>query len=288
VSGITIRNGKAPFGGGIANSGGSLTLSECVIENNQATVSGGGIVSGKTLKIIRSTIRSNTASSGGGLSTGFPSTTTVRDSTIQSNRAGEGGGISNRGSTYLVNSTVAQNTADGNGGGIYDFGTADSTILVTAGLYNTTVIDNDADHDRDETGGVGGGIYASHLARIRVVNSLIGRNTLGDSPVYSDCRGTLELSGYDVFGVSDDCTFTGISPPHLVGPGFGNEMDTMLRDNGGPTLTVAPLPGSVAIDNAVDCRDEQEVALTTDQRGAPRVAGAACDVGAVELGAVVP
>jgi len=240
------------------------------------------------LKIIRSTIRSNTASTGGGISTAFPSTTTVRDSTIQGNRAVDGGGIYNAGATYVVNSTVAQNAADAYGGGIYDRGTADSTILVTAGLYNTTVIDNDADHDRDETGGIGGGIYASHLARVRVVNSIIGRNTLGDSPVYSDCRGILELSGYDVFGVSDNCTFTGTSPPHLVGPGFGNEMDTMLKDHGGPTLTVAPLPGSVAIDNAVDCHDEHEVALTTDQRGAPRVAGAACDVGAYELGAVVP
>lgn len=289
VSGITIRNGKRAqsSGGGIFNDG-NLTLSECVIESSQATFSGGGIASGGTLKVIRSTIRSNTAGSGGGLSTFFPSKITVRDSTIQNNRAGRGGGISNQGTIYLVNSTVAQNAADGDGGGIYDFGTADSTFVITAALYNTTVIDNDADHDRDEAGGIGGGIYASGLSRSLVVDSLIGRNTLGDSPVYNDCRGRLELRGSDIFGVRDGCTFSGVGILSVVGPGFGNEMDTMLKDNGGPTLTVAPLPGSRVIDSARGCVDEKGDELTTDQRGAPRVAGAGCDVGAYEFGADVP
>ena len=51
-------------------------------------------------------------------------------------------------------------------------------------------------------------------------------------------------------------------------------MDTMLRDNGGPTLTLALLPPSPAIDGAnsvLGCVDEKGDPLTTDQRGAPRV-----------------
>ena len=48
-----------------------------------------------------------------------------------------------------------------------------------------------------------------------------------------------------------------------------------LRNNGGPTLTHALLPGSPAI-NAGD------TTLTTDQRGEPRPAGGADDIGAYE------
>ncbi|MEJ8672811.1 choice-of-anchor Q domain-containing protein [Streptomyces sp. MS1.AVA.1] len=52
----------------------------------------------------------------------------------------------------------------------------------------------------------------------------------------------------------------------LVGP---------LADNGGPTDTVALLPGSLALDAADGCP-------ATDQRGVARPQGAACDIGAYE------
>ena len=58
-----------------------------------------------------------------------------------------------------------------------------------------------------------------------------------------------------------------------------------LQDNGGPTMTHALGPGSVAIDHipAVDCVDADGAPLTTDQRGVTRPQGDACDVGAVEM-----
>jgi len=63
-----------------------------------------------------------------------------------------------------------------------------------------------------------------------------------------------------------------------------------LQGNAWPTPTRALLSGSDAIDatTAQGCVDETGVSSTTDQRGAPRVAGARCDVGAFEFGAVVP
>ena len=64
-----------------------------------------------------------------------------------------------------------------------------------------------------------------------------------------------------------------------------------LQDNGGPTPTHALLTNSEAIDNTIDslgCVDETGSQLATEQRGAPRVAGARCDVGAFEYDAVVP
>ena len=44
-----------------------------------------------------------------------------------------------------------------------------------------------------------------------------------------------------------------------------------LQDNGGPTLTHAPLPGSQALDSGSDAL-ATNAGLTTDQRGASTVA----------------
>jgi hypothetical protein len=56
-----------------------------------------------------------------------------------------------------------------------------------------------------------------------------------------------------------------------------------LADNGGPTFTMALLPGSRAIDAA-----NTALAPATDQRGFPRPAGLAADIGAFEYGSVMP
>ena len=57
----------------------------------------------------------------------------------------------------------------------------------------------------------------------------------------------------------------------------------LLADNGGPTLTMALLPGSPAIDAG-----NTSLAPDTDQRGFPRPAGLAADIGAFEYGSVMP
>jgi hypothetical protein len=56
-----------------------------------------------------------------------------------------------------------------------------------------------------------------------------------------------------------------------------------LADNGGPSLTMALLPGSPAIDAG-----NTSLAPATDQRGFPRPAGLAADIGAFEYGSVMP
>lgn len=56
-----------------------------------------------------------------------------------------------------------------------------------------------------------------------------------------------------------------------------------LANNGGPTQTLAPAPGSPAIDVADTCAG---TIPATDQRGYQRWAGAAPDLGAYEVGAV--
>jgi hypothetical protein len=65
-------------------------------------------------------------------------------------------------------------------------------------------------------------------------------------------------------------------PDPMLGP---------LQDNGGPTMTHALLPGSVAIDRIPPslCVDADGQPLTEDQRGEPRPGRTMCDVGAFEV-----
>ena len=63
---------------------------------------------------------------------------------------------------------------------------------------------------------------------------------------------------------------------HSIDPVLGP-----LQDNGGPTRTMAPLPGSPLIDGGPPtCTDVSDEPLATDQRGDPR--GTPCDIGAYE------
>jgi len=101
--------------------------------------------------------------------------------------------------------------------------------------------------------GCGGVTIASGSARL--VNSIASRNT-GNPP---NVAGTFLLFGHNLIGVDP-----------MVGP---------LANNGGPTLTMALLPGSPAIDAA-----DPAAAPATDQRGVPRPVGPAPDIGAFEYG----
>ncbi len=275
ISYISIRNGnrrgEQSLGGGIRNVFGSLSIIDCVIENNRS-FHGGGVSSSGPLGIVHSTIRSNTALHEGGginINTGY---IVVRNSTIHNNGADNGGAIYNRGSLYITNSTISTNYANSNGGGIYG-------QQFTA-LYNTSVVGNDADHDRDQNGGIGGGVYTR--TRFVVSNSLIAGNTVVDSPIYDDCNGTLEAYGrnffYDRTGCSIPNPGSGLVSLNTIGP---------LQDNGGPTWSHALLTGSEAINiETFPCTDEKNVPLTIDQRGAPRIVSGFCDAGAFEHGAI--
>ena len=63
-------------------------------------------------------------------------------------------------------------------------------------------------------------------------------------------------------------------------------LDTVLRDNGGPTPTHSLVSNSPAI-NRGDAAYAGDTGLVLDQRGGPRVAGGRVDIGAVESGSTV-
>ena len=290
ISGVTIRNGYfLPFttGGGGIYSAGTLTVTNSTISGNQAGFHGGGIYNFGKLTVTNSTISGNQAGFfGGGIfnqgNINVISTLTVTNSTISFNQArGNGGGIHNQGGSLTVtNSTISQNNANTYGGGIFNNGIAN--------VYNTSIILNGADADNDPNGGSGGGVYNDPGATFNLRNTLVAGNTQ-TTYVYDDCKGTLNVYGWNLLWDVIGC---------FVNDGVGgswnflNSLGTLgpLQNNGGPTWTHALLPGSNAIDGghpAQGCLGPNSFPLATDQRGAARVVGIRCDIGAFEYGAKV-
>jgi hypothetical protein len=272
ISGLTITNGYAPnvdgevdanLGGGIANFG-TLTLSNSTVTGNTANSCPEGTC-----------FEGPPPSAGGGIFNGNADGTavlTIINSTVSDNFDvfGQGGGIANGvydsypyyevpgGTVILSNSTIAGNGCFANGGGIFNHG----MVMVT----NSTVSDNYTNN------GNGGGIYDA------VSNGLVMGNTiLAGNYAYEggDLYGRLTGDGYNLIG--NAYPGGGFDPTDLlnVDPRLGP-----LQDNGGPTPTMALLPGSPAI-NAGDNTN----APMWDQRGAPfhRIVHGSIDIGAFEV-----
>jgi hypothetical protein len=251
-------------GGGIYNSGGTLTITNSSVSQNQAGTSdpipggsGGGISNSGTLTIINSTIDSNgCAISGGGIAN--YGTLTFTNSTVSDNYAygqhdgipwGHGGGIV--GGVAFNNSTLSGNSANLSAGGIEGSGT----------IMNSTISGNN-----------NGGISVN--GTLEIGNTILKAGASG--PNISNHGGTITSAGYNVS--SDN------GGGYLMGPGDQINTDPMLgslQDNGGPTFTHALLPGSPAID-AGDPNFTPPPLY--DQRGNPfvRVFNSRIDIGSFE------
>ena len=170
----------------------------------------------------------------------------------------------------MTNSTIGGNKAvgfgrpvmnAGFGGGIYNSG----ALTVS----NTTISGNSAREG-------GGGIYTTGTTSLQntIVSSSSGGNCAGQS-------GKLSSLGYNLSS-DDTCGFKGDGDLNNTNPTLGP-----LQNNGGPTATMALLPGSQAIDagNPSGCTDGLGHLLKTDQRGMPRPDkedSGGCDMGAYE------
>jgi hypothetical protein len=116
-----------------------------------------------------------------------------------------------------------------------------------------------------------------------------GTLTMTSSLVDGDCLDSVVTSnGYNIESPGDTCGFDPDGTDQVNVSADDLKLGE-LADNGGPTMTHALLPGSVAIDviPVIDCVDAVGAPLTTDQRGQPRPAGTTdpkkCDVGAFEV-----
>jgi hypothetical protein len=236
LSSLTVTNGQASEGAGIFNLG-NLTISNCTIEGNRVNngAGGAGNFNGGTLTVTGSTIADNIAlgglgGDGGGIFNGSSSTLTMAETTLYHNNAHFGGGLDNLGTATLTSVTVTANLVH-----------PDLTAGYCAGLLVGT-----------------GGTLLLH-------NCIVAGNVNLGGGLPSDIAtvgtGTVDASSsYNLIGTGGSGGLVNGVNHNLVGvanPGLGT-----LANNGGPTPTVALLPGSPAIDNG-----DPALRHVKDQRG---------------------
>lgn len=306
---VFSRNSSYGNGGAIdfyTYSRGQLTLTNCTFANNTASFNGGALSAGSTVTIAGCVFSGNHAESGGGVFISEFGTITVNATTFSDNVATMGSGgayeASSSGSQSLSNSTIANNQATQNGGGI-DANYAPTTI------NNCTLSGNSAG---SKGGGVngsgtitsstifgnsatfGGGLARGQYGPFTITDSTIAGNTakqtaggiLGDEAIQStivadniaagvasDISGSLFSLGHNLIsstlGARGFIATDVLNVEPLLGP---------LQDNGGPTQTMALLPGSPAL-----AAGDPTHVPATDQRGFPRIVNGTVDIGAFEV-----
>jgi predicted outer membrane repeat protein len=250
-----------------------------------------------TVLISNVTITGGWAGASGGGVWASLSDVTIVDSTIRDNTTTQdGGGIFlDVGSLLLINTTVSGNSAGdfGLGGGIHSFGLPNAIANLT--VVNSTVSGNSARR--------GGGIYARATVEVSLTNTTLADNVatfggesfgnnLTPAPIFANTlfAGTCSIFSNPPISLGGNIESPGntCQLPDTDRYGVDDLGIAGLADNGGPTWTHALLPGSPAIDTAVDGECPE-----TDQRGFERPYDgdddmvASCDVGAYELHEIV-
>ena len=150
----------------------------------------------------------------------------ITKSTLNANVAhGSGGGLFQSGSDlFVVNTTITRNRADATGGGVQS-----SEAGGQVNLNSVTVARNLA--NLSHRSALGGGLSVKG-GSFGVVNSIIALNRAAAKP--SECHGELDSFGGNLLGTMAGCR--GFLGSDLVA---SNPMLGPLRDNGGPTETLA-------------------------------------------------
>ncbi len=244
LTNCTVSGNSAFTGGGMDTSGGSTTLTNSIVDDNSARETGGGFNNSYgTTTITNCTISGNTAGpfesfgAAGGLGN-LGGTDSLTNCTVSNNYVNgrDGGGVTTlfSGTTTLTDCTVAGNSTTGDGGGLATFGTASATLI------NCTVSGNSAN-------GQGGGLWLSpsYSGTMSLGNTIVARNTSPDGP---DVSGGMSSRGDNLIGETDGSS--GWVRSDLKGTIASplNPLLSPLGNYGGPTRTMALLPGSPAID----------------------------------------
>jgi CSLREA domain-containing protein len=331
-TGSGVRSGR---GGGILNDGGTVTITSSTISDNQTSSgrgSDGGAIENEqhgAVTITSSTISDNQTGNGIGSDGGNggaianEGAVTIINSTLSGNQTGNGdsggngiggdggngGAIENlgvdisvestaasgkNGTLVIINSTLSGNQtgsgdsasgisgSGGNGGAIANEG--DVTIINSTLSGNQTGIGGSGGSISGGDGS-GGGLFNSSLGTVILANTMVEASARGGDVV--DNGDTFILLGTNI--IEDGSLESTITGDPQLGP---------LQDNGGPTLTHKPLPGSPAIDagdttladgtaplfdfNGDGVINGNDI-LERDQRGFARVVTSTVDIGAVEV-----
>jgi uncharacterized repeat protein (TIGR01451 family) len=334
------QNSAGGDGGSIdAPRAANITVTDSTISNSTAAGNGGGI-DAANLVMSGSTVNGNvsTGGNGGGVYLSAPVDICVYWPWICG--GGEAGvraapvQVQNP-NPSIVNSTIVGNSTgdnEGDGGGIAIAPNfeglapvkrakgAQAAQLQPPNISGLVSLISDTIVGNTSTNGGGGNVSQWYFTSLWIQGSIIGGGEANGKP--NNC--TMNYWGMDggsnlVFSKkapADKCFGNPASNDILPGDakltnGPGLDADAsgnlLLADNGGPTKTIALLPGSPAIDAVTDlaqqevapvsgstaiaaqpsCSDLLGLPLTVDQRGAqrPDIAATGCDIGAFESGA---
>ena len=243
--GLTVRNGKSDYGGGIlsngdltlenvkitdneANNGGgilsssSLTIQNCDILNNSARTTGelsngfGGGVFAKNLIIIKNSILNNNFSDrdGGAIYAKTDSNLTIEQSSFIQNTSSSNGGAIFTNAKALITDTVFEKNEANDGGAIADHQKADITINNGRFLQN---------HAKGEDLGGGGALF-NYQGTITIDRSLFDANSaLGEGGGAIENTGTLHLFN-SILRNNEALFHSSSSLPDNTSYGFGGAM----------------------------------------------------------------
>jgi hypothetical protein len=306
LTACTFTGNAAGYGAGILNEG-SLTVTGCTFTGNHAanstvTQSNGGAlaaVNGVTA-VLNSNFGGNIADTDGGGLRNDGGQMTVSNCTFTGNHANYGGGVYNGGwlasggTLTMTGCTFVGNSVAGGGGGFSNDRQGVATVV------NSTFTGN--------SGRLGGGVFNGSIGQsLTLANVTVSGNGPGSGLYVESAGDAVVLHNSLIAGNAPDVTggVNGASNNNLIGNGtglsgisdgvHGNRVGTAatpidpqlgpLQDNGGPTFTMALLPGSPAI----DAGDNAFAPGPYDQRGPgfPRIVNGIIDIGAFEVQAAL-
>jgi hypothetical protein len=302
ISDTTITGGLSAGQGGGLHHEGRLTITRSTFADNSADNGGGlysddpgGSVLNGDVTITDSTFRGNEATDyngGGAYIDQYGDKITVSGSTFSGNTADDDGGGINMygardGSFTLRNSTVSGNTAGAEGGGVKFGNYFDRPMRIE----NSTIVGNTAVN-------VGGGIFRyagddsppEGTDEVTISSTIVADNSAPVGPDLGDRTSNPGTPIAESFVIGHSLIENVTGAVITQSPAGSNVLgaDPQLRplgDNGGPTQTLLPAPGSPVVDAGT------ANGLATDQRGFPRTSeipgtaniSDATDIGAVEL-----
>jgi large repetitive protein len=306
ISALSLTDGFSSTDGGAISNAGTLSLSNLQVAGSLTETNGGAIANTGTMTFTGSTVAaSDSSGSGGGIANS--GTLTITNSTVNGNFAPvNGGGLLNSGTLTVTRSTVSGNSSEVNGGAVSNTGTAifyDSTISGNEATVNGGAFDNNGSLSLPQSSIIGnsavdGSAIENEAAGTIVLlqctvnqNSASG-NTSGTITNLNDSGSAVKLlntidagntsgSGGDCVACGTQSSFNALNVPE-ANLGLGE-----LTNNGGPTQTVAPQPGSVALGAGsvpLIAGANLPQSFADDQRGAgfARVVNNMVDLGAVE------
>ena len=233
---------------------GNLTLTDCTLSGNSVQSSGGGLENDGTAYLTDCTLSDNFGVDGGGV-VNFLGTISLNNCTLSGNSASNGGGLLNYyGTATLTDCTLSGNSAVGYGGGVLNLGALNLTLTAC------TLSGNSATY--------AGGL-ANYYGTATLTNTIVAGNNNPSGA--SDISGNENVSGsYNLIGTGGSGGLADGVDGNIVLTSLTNLGLAPLGNNGGPTQTMALLPGSSAIGTGVTADyPGTSTPITTDQRGEP-------------------